>query len=94
PDVTWPLADKITGPGNVCFRGNESETRKEASREAPGQVKSKRQTTKVKPKRSVAKKSASRRPMTPTEPSALQTETTIVDVDRGVGSGRYGRDGV
>ena len=43
-------------------------------------AKLKRQVTKAKPKRSVAKKSASRPTMTPTQPSTLQTETTIVDV--------------
>ena len=43
-------------------------------------AKRKRQKSKAKRKRSVAKKSASRPPMTPTQRSLLQTETTIVDV--------------
>ena len=68
--------------------------RVKASRKAPKRAKTtkrkaakrlvkanpKRQTAKAKPKRSGAKKSASRRPITPTQPSTLQTETTIVDV--------------
>src|ERR1035437_5506326 len=43
-------------------------------------TKPKRQKTNAKPKRSGAKKSASRRQRTPTQQSTLQTETTIVDV--------------
>ncbi len=43
-------------------------------------AKPKQQMTKARSKRSVAKKPASRRPMIPTQPSTLQTETTIVDV--------------
>jgi hypothetical protein len=43
-------------------------------------TKPKRQKTNAKPRRSVAKKSASRRHRTPTQQSTLQTETTIVDV--------------
>ena len=56
---------------------------KTATRQAAKRLvkaKPKRQMTKAKPKPPVAKKSTSRRPMTPTQPNTLQTETTIVDV--------------
>ena len=43
-------------------------------------TKPKRQKTNAKPKRSAAKKSASRRHRTPTQQSTQQTEMTIVDV--------------
>ena len=56
-----------------------AKTAKRRAAKRPGKAKRKRKITKAKSKRSVAKKSASR-PMTPTQPSTLQTETTVVDV--------------
>ena len=74
---------KRTTARKVKARRKLPKRAKNAKRQAAKRLvkaKPKRQTTKVKPKRSVAKKSASRRLMTPTQPSTLQTETTILDV--------------
>jgi hypothetical protein len=57
-----------------------AKTAKRQAAERLVKAKPKRKVSKAKPTRSVAKKSASRPPMTPTQPSTLQTETTIVDV--------------
>ena len=74
---------KRTTGRKVKARRKVPKRAKTAKRQAAKRLvkaKPKRPITKAKPKRSVAKKSASRPPMTPTQPSALQTETTIVDV--------------
>jgi hypothetical protein len=57
-----------------------SKTAKRQAAKRLVKAKPKRKITKAKPKRSVAEESASGRLMAPTQPSTLQTETTIVDV--------------
>ncbi len=74
---------KRTTARKVKDRGKRPTRAKTAKRQAAkrlGKAKPKRQMAKSKPNRSVARRSASRQPMTPTQPSAVQTETTIVDV--------------
>ena len=94
--VQSEFADDVFGRGRVMAKRTKRTTARKvkAHRKRPKRAKTakrqavkrlvkakrKRQKSKAKPKRSVAKKSASRRPMTPTQPSPLQTETTIVDV--------------
>ena len=74
---------KRTPARKVKARRKLPKKAKTAKRQAAKRLlkaKPKRQITKAKRKRSVAKESASKRPMTPTQPSTLETETTIVDV--------------
>jgi hypothetical protein len=74
---------KRTTARKVKARRRLAKKAKAAKRQATKRLvkaKPKWQITKARPKRSVAKESASRRPMTPTEPSTLQSETTIVDM--------------
>lgn len=74
---------KRTPARKVKARRKLPKKAKTAKRQAAKRLlkaKPKRQITKAKRKRSVAKESASKRPMIPTQPSTLETETTIVDV--------------
>ncbi len=66
-------ARKVKARRKLAKRGKIA---KRQAAKRPVKAKPRRQTTKARPKRSVAKKA----PITPTKPSTLQTETTIVDV--------------
>ncbi len=73
---------KRTTTRKLKAAGRTQKRRKPAKRQAGKplvKAKAKRQITKGK-KRAVAKRSASRRPTTPTQPNNLETETTSVDV--------------
>lgn len=74
---------KRTTARKAKTRGKRQTRAKNTKRKAAkqlGKARPKRQMAKAKAKRSVAKRSASKQPMTPTQPSALQSATTIIDV--------------